>query len=330
MKKLLALFLIIFLSTMTSGCLDMIFGPVEDEDPLKDQGDEKDISQDPDTQLTDENSWEIVFYCIDKSTDLLVPVTVLYPKQEGIAKASVEELVLGSELSRKIASYGLEMPLPQMTEVLGISIHDGTARVDLSQDILTFKNYRHESLGVTALVYTLTQFQTIERVQLAINGEIAKTLFYDTYVKVPLDRTMGVNTSVIDGVNLKENTKVLNYYPVIRENKTYFIPETKVINKVENVLEATVVRFLEGPNSDLLVNNIPVKVSLLEVKLEENTAVVNLSKEFLEFKVGTERAVIDSLVLTLLEIDEVDAVKILVEGVEIGESLTTPKFPKIP
>ena len=329
MKKILILILVIFLSTMTSGCLDMIFGPVEDEDPPIDQGEDVEKNDDQDSQLTDENSWEIVFYCIDKSTDLLVPVTIVYPKQEGIAKATVEELVLGSGLSGKVAQYGFEMPLPQRTQVLGISIHDATARVDLSQDILNFKNDRHEYLGISSLVYTLTQYSTIERVQLAVNGEILQTLIYDTYVKVPLDRSIGVNISVNDGVNLKETTKILVYFPVSQEDKVYFIPETKVVNKTENILEETIIQFFNGPNTNLLQNNIPKNVRVLDAKVDKNTAIVNLTKEFLEVKNDAQKAVVDSLVLTLVEIDEVESVSILVEGARIGEDLKAHKFPKI-
>lgn len=329
MKKLLLLFLVILLSTMTSGCLDMIFGPVEDEG-LPKNSNEQHGNQHQDPELNDENSWELVFYCIDKSTNLLVPITIAIPKKEGIARAVVEELVLGSSLSKRVAMYGFEMPLPQRTEVLGISIRDGTARVDLSDEILTFRNDRHEHLGITSLVFTLTQFPTIERVQLAVNGQILQTLIYDTYVKVPMDRSIGVNISVNDGVDLKETTKILVYFPIIREGQTYFVPETKVVNKTEDILGVALREFLRGPNTKLLTNNIPANVTVLEAEIKEKVATVNFSKELQEINTGTERAVIDALILTLMEINEVESVKILIDGAVIGENLSAPRFPKIP
>lgn len=312
MKKLTLLLLLIFLTMVTSGCLDMIFGPVEDEPPI-DQGQNNNDEEDPDT--SDEDSWDIVFYVVDKTSDLLVPITIKHPKQEGIAKATVEGLVLGSSLSGKIAPYGLEMPLPQRTGVLGISINHGVARVDLSQEFMSFTDKKKEVLGITSLVYTLTQFPTIESVQIVINGEIQQKMIFDTYVNVPLDRTMAINVAVSDEVDIKNTEKVIVYYPVIREGKLFFTPETKVINENENdTLEVTLKEFFKGPNNSLLVNNIPADVKVISAKIENNIAAVDLSRQFADFRSNTEKAVIDALVLTLTEIDGIEKVQLSIEG----------------
>lgn len=317
MKKFFKLFcvtlVLIMVSLTTTGCLDRIFGPIEDEPPM-DQGQDHDNDTGDNSDGDNVDSWDLIFYSVDKDTDLLVPVSVSYPKREGIAKAVTEELVLGSPLSTRIAEFGLEMPLPQRTKVLGISIRDNVARVDFSEDFLDHKDKIHEQLSVTALVYTLTQFPTIDSVQIIVNGQEIQSLLYDTYIKLPLDKDIGINTVVNDGVNLKDSVRILTYYPIKRGNNTIFLPRTKVVNKPQDLLKTAVEEYLKGPNSALISNPIPRGVNVIRVAQEDEIAVVNLSSEFTEYTSNNEKGIIDSLLLTVTEIEGIEKVQILIEG----------------
>ncbi|QNO13680.1 GerMN domain-containing protein [Alkalicella caledoniensis] len=331
--KFLALFLVLLLvTTISVGCMDKIFGPIEDEGtPIEQEPD-----NDEENQEQVQDGWELDFYCIDKTTDMLIPVTITYPKQEGIAKAVAQELVLGSNLSREIAGYGLEMPLPQYTEVLGISINEKVAKVDLSPEFMNFKDKNHEDISVAALVYTLTQFSTIDSVEIVINGQKLQKLTYDTYINLPMDREIGLNVTVNDGVDLKDSSKVLVYYPQKRNAQTIYIPESKVVRKTEDLLKVAVTEFLKGPNKSTISSLVPSNVDVIQATVENNVAIINLTENFIEYSSNNEKGIINSLVLTVTEIEGVDQVQLLVdsspvvlpEGTDLGNLFTRPVFVK--
>lgn len=79
---------------------------------------------------------------------------------------------------------------------------------------------------------------------------------------------------------------------------------------------------LQGPEDDMLDRVIPEETELLEVKMENGQAYVDFSAEIAEASYGSEveAVLVNSLVQTLTQLEEVDTVQILVEG-EIVDSL---------
>lgn len=76
---------------------------------------------------------------------------------------------------------------------------------------------------------------------------------------------------------------------------------------------------INGPESDFLQKTIPDGTKLLNVELVGDCLQVNLSKEFVENSSNDEverRNYINSIVNTVTELNEVNAVKILIEGEE--------------
>lgn len=69
------------------------------------------------------------------------------------------------------AAAGLFTAVPAGTELLGIEIEDGTATVDLSSDFEQGSGSSAEFLRLAQVVYTLTQFETIDRVSFQLEGE---------------------------------------------------------------------------------------------------------------------------------------------------------------
>ncbi|MBI1758499.1 MAG: GerMN domain-containing protein [Actinobacteria bacterium] len=85
-----------------------------------------------------------------------------------VAKAAMEQLVAGPTASEKAA--GLTSSVPAGTKVLGISITNGTATVDLSATYTSGGGSLSMQSRVAQVVYTLTQFPTITRVKFSIDG----------------------------------------------------------------------------------------------------------------------------------------------------------------
>lgn len=87
-------------------------------------------------------------------------------------------------------------------------------------------------------------------------------------------------------------------------------------------LEEVMTELLKGPETDYLSRVIPEGTVLRGITLEYGVAYVDFSEELLQAEVGgeAEAILVDSIVKTLTQLEEVDSVQILVEG-EIVETI---------
>ena len=90
------------------------------------------------------------------------------PKAEGKARATIEALLNGPE-----EESGLLSAIPQGTKLRDINIkpEDKLCIIDLSEEFKQVKNTAAADLAVYALVDTLCQFDTVDKVEIRIEGE---------------------------------------------------------------------------------------------------------------------------------------------------------------
>lgn len=117
------------------------------------------------------------------------------------------------------------------------------------------------------------------------------------------------NIEIDDITNLTTN----NIYLL---NKNNLLVKTKVfINNKNNKEIESIIKYLTITNNKTpvgLKSYIPKDTKLLNYKLENNTLIIDLSKEFLS--TANKQLVITGLVYSLLEIKDIDNIKIQVEG----------------
>ena len=121
---------------------------------------------DTDTAMTGE-TMEIVLYFASANGESLEAETRKIPKQEAVARASVNQLISGP------AEDGLYPTLPAATILEDINIRDGICTVDFSSDLLEDISTSTQSqlLAVYSIVNTLTQFDSVEYVQILVDGQ---------------------------------------------------------------------------------------------------------------------------------------------------------------
>ena len=99
-----------------------------------------------------------------------------------LPEAVVEELIKGS-------ATGLGQTIPDDTELLGITIRDGIANVDLSIEFID--NHWGGSAGETMTVYSivnsLADLEDIEAVQFMVEGEIRDEILVHLYYGEPIE-----------------------------------------------------------------------------------------------------------------------------------------------
>lgn len=110
----------------------------------------------------------LVIYLL--SDGRLLPVYRQVPHTVGAARAAMTALLAGPTASESSSSASLSTLIPSATQLLDIGISNGTATVDLSGD---FQSGTSSVLldRLAQVTYTLTQFQTVQRVAFRVDGQ---------------------------------------------------------------------------------------------------------------------------------------------------------------
>jgi germination protein M len=91
------------------------------------------------------------------------------PRTQQVAAAAMNELLDGPTAQEQEA--GLETTIPEGTTLNGVTIANGVATVDLSGDYEEGGGSFSMSARLAQVVYTLTQFPTVDRVLFELDGE---------------------------------------------------------------------------------------------------------------------------------------------------------------
>ncbi len=91
------------------------------------------------------------------------------PATKAVATAAVRELLKGPNADE--TSYGLGTTVPDGTKLLGVTVKDKVATVDLSGTFQSGGGSLSMTMRLTQVVYTLTQFKTIDSVRFSLDGK---------------------------------------------------------------------------------------------------------------------------------------------------------------
>ncbi len=101
----------------------------------------------------------------------LVPVLREVPRTQAVATAAIRELLAGPNAREQAASPALVTTIPAGTQLLGLSITDRVATVDLSREYETGGGSASMFGRLSQVVYTLTQFSTVDGVLFELDGQ---------------------------------------------------------------------------------------------------------------------------------------------------------------
>lgn len=95
------------------------------------------------------------------------------PKTQAVGRAALEQLLQGPTAAEQDA--GLQSEIPPGTELLGLSIEGGIATVDLSGAYASGGGSLTMFTRLAQVVYTLTQFPTVDAVAFELDGKPVET-----------------------------------------------------------------------------------------------------------------------------------------------------------
>jgi germination protein M len=112
---------------------------------------------------------------------------VAYGKNVPIERVVVEQLISGAE------ETGYYRTLPAKLKLLGISVNNGTCYVNLDSTFLSEMVNVSESIPIYSIVNSLCQLESINQVQILVNGDSSK-MYRES---LPLSETYKFNDDIV-------------------------------------------------------------------------------------------------------------------------------------
>ncbi|WP_339059970.1 GerMN domain-containing protein [Tepidibacillus marianensis] len=258
---------------------------------------------------------KFTIYFFDEKGDV-VPLTVDIPKVEGIGQEVLKYMTVGGPAEGKIPQ-GFKPILPKGTKS-SMTVKEKTAIVNFSKDFLSYeaKSAADEKKILDAITWTLTEFPTVQQVELRVNGYPLESMpAWKTPVVGPLSRADGINMELGNNIKIGQTTPVTLYFYRSMGEKEYLVPVTRMVPENEDVAKATLEQLIIGPKAGTgLVSAILPSTKILDVKMENQLIVANFDDQIL----GTNKAMssqeLDILVWSLTENTGAKSVQIKVNG----------------
>lgn len=279
-------------------------------------------------ETTDDLIRETVVYYQDDA-GYLVPVMRRIPWVEGIAKATLQVMMDTPEQQEDLMMMGLRPLLPADAKILGMSIKDRVAKLDLNSAVLECEDAVAESNMIQGIVMTLAGFSTIDKVQFLFDGKIVDTMPYGTKVKDPIGPS-DINIEMSEDA-AEDGAKVTVFFQSTSSSQyDYLIPVTRITSSKNRTLETAIQEMLKGPKDiDNMTIDIPPDTKLLGIQMEDGITYINFSKEFksLANSEESEAIVLKAIKMAAMQFPEVSKVEILVEGKDYPGSATLDSTP---
>lgn len=327
-KSLILICILLLLSMLIIGCQDPIAKLMGNQ--ISDVGmfTDEDILEEGEEGLR-----STVLYYKDNN-GFLVPVMRRIPWEEGIGKAALNQLVDRPAIRDYLATFGLLPVLPSGTDIIGMSINEGLCKVDFNNHILGYANELDEKSMINSIVYTLTEFEAIERVQILVDGQIVNQLKYGTKIKNPLEReNINLSYELAEG-----DIPVIVYYKgTVNGEDSFFVPVTKGVTAIKADVKTVLNALLDGaPEGSGLFSEIPSGTTINDIYVKDGVAYIDFSDEIkrLPQNEKIQQSIVYEIGLTLKNLETtIKQVRILSGGREIelesNVSLNIPVFSNI-
>lgn len=253
----------------------------------------------------------VLYYASEEG--YIVPVMKRIPWEEGIGKAALGYLV--DDAANRVAAdkMGLCAVVPEGAAFTLRIGEEGAAVVDVT-GLTKLADQAAEQAMVTAIVNTLTEFESIETVRIILDGAKAAALPHGTDISQAFE-TLPLNAEegevAVSGGSAHAMTL---YFP--NTSASLNVPVTRYGESAATltcVLEA----LLDGPK-DAALAAFPAETKLLSAYIADGVVSVDLSAEFKQVSEteGLCEALQTAITLTANEIESVYGTDIYVEGKE--------------
>lgn len=243
-------------------------------------------------------------------------------KQNEISKAIdlLDGLTINGKKQDKLPN-GFRGLLPVGTRVLDISLHNKILKIDFSKEFNNIKMEYEEKL-IEALVYTLTDIDGVDKIEIFIEGVKLKEL-PNSKKLLPeyLDKGYGINKEY-ELTNLNDIDSYTIYYVMNYNDEVYYTPITKYINnqgqdKVKIIIDELATNLTYESN---LMSYLDSNIKLLDYEIVDKTIKLDFNEAILSNITSSKilEEVKYTIGLSLCDELEIEKVIFLVNNKEIS------------
>ena len=215
-----------------------------------------------------------------------IACTKIITKEKDIEKKAIElleSLTIDSNKQDNIPS-GFKAIIPSGTKILSLNYNNNVIKVNFSKDLMNTSKEQEEVI-IEAIIYTLTSIQDVKYIIIFMENELL-TKLPKSKINLPstLDRSFGINKEY--NINKLNNiNKTTIYYINTFEDKTYYVPVTKVNNDDRSKIEIII---------DELSSNNTYKTNLMSY-LNSNTKLMSAEEKENELRLSFNNSILDNL-----------------------------------
>lgn len=306
------------IALLTTGCSVLGTGKKSDIDAPPTTGaeaDAKTTSAGVTIDMATDNSAQMTVYVKD-AKGFVAPLSLGLPKTVSVAKTTLEYMVDGGPVASLLPT-GFQALLPQGTKVISVNVkNDKSAIVDFSKEFLAY-DQQNERKMLEAITWSLTNFPTVEKVQLRVEGKDLKEMpIGKTPLDTPLARSMGINLEKAEDAEFGQSTPVTLYFLNQNDqNYKYYVPVTRLVKRTDNVAQAVVDQLIKGPDQKKgLTSVLNATTQVKSILPGDSLVTVDFSNKLIgaDNKVSTEA--LQSVILSLTENTPFKQVQIKVDG----------------
>lgn len=155
-------------------------------------------------------------------TAILCPFSAMLPGKMH-CQATLELMVQNPRNDMDAARLGLVPIVPEGT-TFDLDISAGHARVDMSAQALNAEDKQQEENMRTAIVWALTEFDTVNDVNFLIDGKARNTLTHGTNIGGSYTR-VGLNAEEDSAATFADSDEIQVFFPARTADCLYRFPE---------------------------------------------------------------------------------------------------------
>lgn len=230
---------------------------------------------------------------------------------------AIESIFMGLTGNFQQVTDDITSLVPENARLLSYELTDGYLTLNLSAEFLEYDLSQEQQL-LSALVWTFTELDEVDRVGFKIEGEPVANLKGTLAVGSGLTRSMGLNLEIdMDLSHLNDAKQVTLFFLTDDSSDAFLIPVTRLIPAKEDTITYVIESLITGPVGQNYISVFNHRTTLIDDPILENGLLtLNFSSDLYYNRAQTEvsSAMLRQLVMTLTDLDEVDQISVIIEG----------------
>lgn len=256
-------------------------------------------------------------YLIDKNNYVSrTMINIKSKEKEAKAIELINALINGTDKNRYLPN-GFISYIPSGTIINNIKINGDKITINFNENFLNIKELKEEKM-IESIVYTLTEIDGINYVEILINGNsLNKLPISGKSIPPILDRSIGINKKLRTG-SFKDTQDVTTYFINRYNNDLYFVPVTIVTDDNSEKIEIIIKELESKDNIDSnLATYIEAGTILQNYQILENEFNMEFNNVILSGLDKIDEEVIYGLALSIRDNYGIDKISIDVNNKQI-------------